>query len=539
MLDRSDQTTKTPDAAPNPHQDAPPAQTTIETPPPTQKSSETKPDPITARLMADLGAVIDKDGQVQHVDPTKAPEKPAQAMSHQFVTLGEANRWKAERKELADAEAKAAAEKPPEKKEGAPPPDPNAAKPAEKKEGEAATPPADKPPVKKTVAVEVAEPLEKVVEKAVERRLRETKPVEAEPAKQPDTKGDPDADFVATLPEAMQEEIELATRAEKDMPDKYKGARAKAIESVRKIDAHIAKKRAEDPEWNPDADPEYDEFLEENTFKIARKDRRTIESSIIEERAEARVMAKLQPQIEETQRVARANELKPAIEQTLQSFDTMVKSAMVPDEKAPLAAKDDKLAESIQQKFTEQAKHLAKLYLDISMDVVKVPDFDPDLDLNHPDNKLAMEASALNRFLIQQEEQFLRNGGDLRFRQGRKFVPRAIYAQIPPNEKAQYWTTGHEEALEMIAFTSANTAQNAYVSEKERREKDGYVRSGPAPQPKVEDKNGKPKPREESPRAVSSSSPGLAQSTPPPPVPVGMTKEEIDRQLSNGVKRWN
>lgn len=534
MLDRSGPIEGTPNPAPN----APEGSTPPNQPAPSPNPPTTKPDPILARLNADLGAVIDKDGSVKFVEPTRAPDTIREGMSPDLMTLGEAARFKAERKELADAEAKAKEAEAAKKAEGTPPtPAPSSTSAAAPVPAAAPTQPAPTPP-KKPVAVEVAEPLDKVVAKAVDKRLAEAaKPTEV--PKPSETPADPESAYIASLPEDAQEQIELAARAEKEFPERYKGARAAMIAALHKTDEFIAAKTKADPDWSHDKDPEFDDFIEDVMPKISRKDRRQIESAIIEERAEARVLAKLQPQINEAQRAARSVQVQPAIEKTLESLDALLKASLEADPKAPRDENEEKLVGVLAGDYSKQAKHLAKLYLDISEEIIPYPEYNNNLPFSHPTNKLAMEVQGLQQFLMQQEEGFLRNGGDLRIRDGKKFVPRAIYAKLDDNQRSQVWTLGHGEVLEIIAYSFANQVKNALETEKKRLTEAGYVRQAKTPNPKPEEKNGTHKPREESPRAASPPSPGLAQSSPPLGPPPAMSEAELARLRTPGVSRWN
>lgn len=484
--------------------------------------------------MSDLNVILGEDGTVTHTDQ-KPIEKASEGLSPNLVTLGDAARFAKERKELAQSSSSSSAS--PTSSSSSTTATSSSSSGAPASSSSSSVPASSSSSAKKKVAVEVAEPLERLVDKAVEKRIAESRTAEAKPVSSSSTAPDPDQAYIDGLPEEMQEEIALAERAEKEMPDKYKGAKAKMISALRKTDEFIAEKRRQNPEWDPDEDESYSSFVEENSFSINRKDRRTIQNLIVTEEAERRVMAKIAPKLEEAERVTRASEMRPAVEQTMENFSQFVEGVIAP-ENAPIAKADDGLAKQYREHYANQSKRLAKLYLEVSTGLTKVPEYDAKQSPNAKSNLAAVEYSALQSFIQSQEMEFLKNGGDARIKDGKRFAPRAIYEQLTPQEKSGCWTTDNGLVLEMIAFSSAEQAKSAFEAEQKRLKDAGYSPGSQASKTEKEKPSGETKTRDGSPNATPTPAPGLAQSTPPPGPQPFMTEAEVKRQLSPGVSRW-
>lgn len=492
--------------------------------------------------MADMGLVV-KDGKVEKA-PEPAP-KPANGKDDLPVgtTMGEIARWKKEREELANTAA------PPEQKpaEQSAAPAPPAAQPA--------TPPGPAAPVKAKIEVEKGKPIEEIVEGIVKKLTTQPPPAEPKPAApaQP-AAADPDAAFIDTLDEAEKEEIDLARYAAKAMPDKYGTMPKRMVEYLKQVHKFVEDKFKEDPDWNSDSDDGYQAFIEDNRPEYHGRDKKILERSQIAEDVESRVTQKFQPKIEEANKIARAQELKPELDQAVDSYRQRVFQSMAPDEKSPFhavvtkagqagweeAAKVDRLAASIAQKHADNAVALGREYLEIASGVKDQVPYKPDLPLNHRQNQDALRQAQLFAYIERQEDVFYQNGGNYRVSpDGKTFVPRREFVKMPEAERSKHWTLTHTMAMDVINDGEAANAMAELESELKRRAEEGFVRQTAAPAPKTETPAPAPAPvAGESPRATVTSAPGTAIPSPAAPGPTILSKSDLERLWTPGAKSW-
>lgn len=486
--------------------------------------------------------------------PAKAPEEPRNLLDGEFVSMGERARWK---KEKAESDAS----KPPTPD----PAKPAATPPADKKTETppvASTPPAAPPeaPKKKPIEVQKAKPIEEIVEGVVRRIVKETPPEAAAPApkKEEPATGDPDAAFVESLDEDQKEAFELAQYAAKAMPDKYGNMPKRTVEYLKKVDSYIDEKRKEDPEWDPENDESFATFIEENRPTYQAGDRKRLERQQIADEVRADVKKEFLPQIEESKRITRAQELKPEIEKAAQSYVETIAQRFVPDDKSPFsgvlkvvsekgftddgwkeARQVDPLAAATAQTFMNQAQSLGREYLELVSGVSDQVQFNPKAPITTAANQKAIMQQRLFGFIDQQEALFAQQGGDMRVINGKSFVPRRELAAMPPSEQAKHWTLGHSDVLDMLAVEASRQAEIALKTEIQRREAEGYVRNGKHGLTKKEDgPPPAPSKKEESPRTTVTPAPGAANPPPTPPSPTVFTEDDLKRQWQGGASMW-
>jgi hypothetical protein len=521
-----------PPAATPPPAAAPPA---AKTPPPLASD-----DPFMSRVMADMGFTV-KEGKLEKAPEPPAGEPTGQSGQQGFITLGEAARFKAEREA-------ATPEKKPEDKTPTTPP-------------AASTPPPTPPPAKPKVEVEKGKPIEEIVEGVLKRISKQTEEPPAKPtpppAAQPKTEGI-DQSYLESLTEAQREEVELAQFAAKTMPEKYGKLPEKTVAYLKKVDEFISTKQKEDPEWDPNQDDSFSEFIEENRPSYQAGDKRKLERTMIASEVRADIEKEIQPKLDQASRVSRMQEIKPELERAIPSYRQEVAQSMASDDKSPLKAvmskavekglteeawKEakaiDPLAATIAQSFTEDAVSYGKLYLEMATGVRDQVQYKSELSPNHKHNQEALLQAKLWDFIDTQESIFNQHGGNLKVIDGRTFLPRREFSALPKAEQAKHWTIGHTDVLNLLRDNAAIGAKEALEMELKRRESEGFKRNGEKQAPKTETPPAsQPPPPSESPKATVTASPGAGNPPASPPSPVLMPKEQLEKLLTPGVRQW-
>lgn len=522
-----------------------------ETPPapPPPKPEPPKADPFIARLLDDMGKVL--EGDTLKDAPPKAPETPRNVLDNEFISMGEAARFKKEREQA----------KPPEPKPEDKPPEQNP--PEVKKEGDkpSETPPAaTPPPAPKKVEVVKTKPLEEIIEGVVR---KVTKPTETPPTPPPEEKPAPkqdDADkaYIEGLDEDQQEALALAEYASKAMPDRYGNMPKRMVDYLKKVDAYIEDKRKEDPEWDGENDASFKAWIEENQPTYQPGDKRKLERRQIRDEVRTEVEKDLKPKIEETEQATRAQNLKPEIDKAVTSYQDTVAQRLAPDDKSPFhavikavadakftedgwkaAGAVDKLATAYAKSFLDQANTLAREYLELASGASRQVPYNQTMPPDDPQNERAMRQLRLFRFIDTQEKVFADQGGDMRVVNGKTFATRAEMAKMTPAEQAKHWTLGHPDVLDMLAIAAAEHAQASLKAEVKRREEEGYTRNGKTAEPKKEETPLATTPKkDESPRATTTPAPGAASPPPPPSSPTLFTEEILKKQWEGGPAIW-
>lgn len=483
-----------------------------------------------------------KDGAIE-----KAPETPPPSRETpmpEFTTMGEHARYKAER-----------AATPP-----APTPDPAAAAPAATP-APTATPPAPEPPAKPKLQVEKGKPIEEIVEGVVKRLTKPAEPpAPAQPSKPAEPAGtpDPDAAYIEALTEEQRDEVELARYAAKAMPDKYGQMAKRTVDYLKKVDEFISTKQKEDPNWKPEEDEEFDDFIRENRPTYQPGDKRKLERSWIAADVTKEVESKFQPKIEQAERAARVHEIKPELEKATESYRQTVVQALAPDDKSPFhgvvakaiegglteeawkeAKKVDPLVVNVTRPIVERAVAMGKTVLELVSGIGQQVPYNPALSPNHVQNMEALKQAQLFQFIDTQEQLFNQSGGNLKVANGKMFLPRREFYKLPEQEQAKHWTLTPTDILGMLADDAAIQAKTAVDREIAQRQEEGFTRNGHASVPKTETAPAPPpKTGDPSPKATVTPSPGAATPPATPQGPVLMPKEFLDRMFVPGRKEW-
>lgn len=293
--------------------------------------------------------------------------------------------------------------------------------------------------------VEKSEPKKKKVKQVIDPDVPEelrpqTNALAEEPVK------DTDQEFTDSLLPEEREVYDLAKYASEKMPE-YKGADQQFKKYFTDTRQYIEKRLKEDPHLNLADDEEYKTFIARSRPKFTSADARKVEQEMLLEKAEARAREKLKPEIERVRREQERINLAPKVQQKKAQAVEVVKQIIPEDMRKVLEEEGgvEKLAQTKPMEYaaidavTGRALASANLLVDITTGNVS---YDP----NNADHV------ALLDWVNQEQENFINTGQT--HRDGKVFMRRERYFQLPENKRAEYYTWSDDDLLQVIAIRS-------------------------------------------------------------------------------------
>lgn len=406
--------------------------------------------------------------------------------------------------EVKGEERMAAAGKPDDSKKDEPKPDAAAPKADAPKDGAAAAP--------------AAEPkAEKPLKARKARDLVPPAPV-PEPAKQPDaTPATPPAQPAAKdddfLPEEKQQ-LKLARDAERLMPDRYAGYGAKMEKYLRDHAKFLAEQTKKDPTAVfDDENPEYQAWLKANAVRFTPAEREALTEARIREDVRAEVQKEQGAKINEVHDELFRRDEEPKVAKRANDFFNALCQSQFPDAlKAVMSTKGRDAAKAelgLEYQITERifstaASDIEELYRISTVNPRTGSPLKP-VDANNPQHQ---RLDSLVKTIC---EDFEREGGAERMKDGKRFVTRATFFQLSPAQQAQVWTFGVDDIAERAKTYAGRACKQAIKVRHDELAAMGFRRqaaAAPAAAPAVEHQSAPAMPR---PSAV----PPAAKVTPP------------------------
>jgi len=283
-----------------------------------------------------------------------------------------------------------------------------------------------------------------------------------------------DQEFVDSLLPEEKEVYELAKYASEKMPE-YKGADTQWKSYINKTRNYINQRLKDDPHADLSNDEEYKAFISREKPRFTSADARKIEQEILVEKAEARAREKLKPEIERVRRQQELINLAPVVEKRKSDAVQKVKDA-IPQEFRDILEKENGAEELQKTKPMEfsaidavatQALNSSSLLIDITSGAVQ---YDPS-NQSH---------QALLDWVNQEQENFINSGQTQR--DGKIFMRRERYYQLPEDKRSEYYTWTDDDLVAIIASRSKEAISSAL--EKQRQILPIYMNQAqPAPQP--------------------------------------------------------
>lgn len=353
-------------------------------------------------------------------------------------------------------------------------------------------------PVEQAVEPEKAEPKKKKVKQVVDPDVPEDlRPQSNALAEEPEVKSD---EFEDSLLPEEKEVYDLAKYASEKMPNEYKGADEEFKKYFTGTRQYIEKRLKDDPHLNLSEDEEYKTFIARNRPKFGSSDARKVEQEMLLEKAEARAREKLRPEIERVKREQERIALAPKVQQKKAQVQQVVKQIIPEDFRKVLEEEGglDKLSKTKPMEFaaidavTGQAMASANLLVDITTGNVG---YDPSNN----------DHVALLDWVNQQQDAFINSGQT--HRDGKVFMRRERYFQLPESKRSEYYTWSDDDLLQVIAIRSQEAINVSLQRQQEMLK--AYMGQQPAAQV------AQPAQRQQAPSIPSSARPSPNQPAPP------------------------
>jgi hypothetical protein len=317
---------------------------------------------------------------------------------------------------------------------------------------------------------------------------------------------DPDEAYVQGLTDEQREELMEAAVAERLFPDRYRGRRKALINWYRGFDGQVQQLMTSDPNRKlDDSDEEFQRVVKTKPSLLPAHSKK-VQRTIGEEEAVQRVQQNMNPQLEEIKRRQDEIDYQPKADRLVSQFQNGVQELVMSDDKSEVGkalreinatpepkdgkwvlagktfdteaaaasykadvGKAFKLEQAITQDEVNRASKLTREYLMFDKRLRKFDETNP----LHVD---------LVNFVNQHGEEFARNGGDLRNRGGRTFLPRVQYvalARSNPDALAQHWTWDTREIVDLLAYDAKARIENRVKQAIQIAQMHGFERPKP------------------------------------------------------------
>jgi hypothetical protein len=251
---------------------------------------------------------------------------------------------------------------------------------------------------------------------------------------------------------------------------------------------------AEDDFYDPSTDDQYKEFLQKNRPEFSRADEDKVYREMILEEADKRTVKRTNERVEELEAKLQRQEVQPRVNQAKANFRRVAQETVIPeefrktlsggDEAIQQFAKENPFEYQILENFTQQLLTYSDALTDIFLD--------PTTRLDLENNQIHKD---LNNWLQKEQESFIQSGQTEQ--EGKMFMRRERYYQMPEDKRSQYYTWSDNDLLKILAIRYQDLVNNALTHQRTQLEKAGYTKSDAQPvqqQAPVQTKEPAPKP---------------------------------------------
>lgn len=328
---------------------------------------------------------------------------------------------------------------------------------------------------------EKAEPKKKKLRKVVDPDIPED--VRKQPAFQASQEDEPliddeEQEFMDTLIPEEKVVYERILYADKKLGGEYKGKANKFKTFLKKSKDYLDKKMDEDEFYDPSTDDQYKDFLSKNRPTFSRADEDKVYREMILEEADKRTQKRTDERIRELEQQLKKQEVAPKLNQAKANFRKVAQETVIPEQYRKTLSEGDeaikKFAESnpfeyqILENFTQQLLTYSDALTDIFLD--------PTTRLDLENNKIHQD---LNNWLEKEQESFIQSGQTEQ--DGKLFMRRERYYQMPENKRSEYYTWSDNDLLKILALRYSDLIQNALNQQRSQLEKAGYTRATAQP----------------------------------------------------------
>jgi hypothetical protein len=363
-----------------------------------------------------------------------------------------------------------------------------------------------RPPVELNEAVATLDdqPEEEVVQEDVQEEAKEEEPKKTEPkkkklrkvidpdvpedvAKQPaftasnEDKYEPDSEDVEFMEELVPDEravYEKVLYADKRLGGDYRGKSKQFRDFFKKNKEFVEKRMAEDDFYDPSSDEQYSQFVQKNKPQFSRSDEDKVYREMILEEADRRINKKTSEKIEQLEQQLKRQEVLPRVNQAKANFRKVAQQTVVPEEYQKEFAEggqeavtkfagENPLEYQILEKNTQELLQFSDTLTEIFLD--------PSTQLDVAGNPMHKH---LNDWLNGEQNNFIKSG-QTQQEDGRVFMRRERYFQLPEDKRSEYYTWSDNDLLKLLALRYGDKVNAEIKQHREQMEKAGYTRVKP------------------------------------------------------------
>ena len=306
---------------------------------------------------------------------------------------------------------------------------------------------------------------------------------------------DPDEEYIKTLLPEEREIYTIAKYASENM-DEYKGAHEELKTYFNKSKAYIERRLKEDPHVDLREDQEYRNFMAQNRPRFNQNDVKKVEKEMIISEAEKRAEQKsslenrrLKHELERIKKEPQVIRAKQGMRQAAtQIIPEEFREKLSSPEGFEQLAKENPFEFQIMDGVATYLTQVSDTFIDITTGMTQ---YNP----NDPIHKRLLE------WVDEEQNNFINSGQTQR--EGKVFMRRERYHQLPAEKRAEYYTWSDDDLLGLLMARAQQRLENDLNNHRQALANAGYVRPGQqaqqAPQPVV---------KQEPPRATSAPRPG-------------------------------
>jgi len=329
-----------------------------------------------------------------------------------------------------------------------------------------------------------AEPKKKKLRKVVDPDIPEDVKKQPEYTQPEEVEYKVDSDEEEFMNDLIPEErvvYEKILYADKKIGGDYKGASKKFKDFVKKNKEYLEKKSSEDEYYDPASDENYKNFVNNNKPKFTRLDEDKVYREMILEEAEKRATKRTSNRIEELENQLKKQEYAPKVEQAKTQFRKVAQESVIPKEFHDVFveggdaiknfADSNPLEYKILEKNTSELLSLSDTLTEIFMD--------PTTQIDISGNEVH---KYLNDWIQTEQDNFIKSGQTEN--EGKLYMRRERYYQLPESKRSEYYTWSDNDVLKLLAIRYSDKVKSELDSHRKMLEKAGYVRQSANPEPK-------------------------------------------------------
>lgn len=282
---------------------------------------------------------------------------------------------------------------------------------------------------------------------------------------------------------AEKEVYDLAKYASRNMAE-HKGLDKKFKTFFEKSKSFLDNKIKDDPSFDPEDDYEYKEFMEKNRPEVSPAELKKIEKSMWIQQAKEEAKRELMPEQEKIRKEMERSKKAPRVQQAKAAFRSMAQNIIIPEE---VNKRFSEGGQDAIEEFRKENPLEFQIMERATGDLLSASDTLTDILMNNVDLDMSNEVhKGLLDWVNEEQENYIKSGQTEQ--DGRMFMRRERYFQIPEDKRSAYYTWSDDDLLKILALRSKERVAAELAQQREILEKSGYVKASnsvpqnPAPQ---------------------------------------------------------